>query len=101
AFAGEVARLGTNEAKANQAAAAFHERVAQAIEKALAPVASDDKGRRKPAHQIGTPRAIDDVRYVAALLKARDVLAALAGKLPPKIRTLTDEQIGLITDFID
>ena len=101
AFAGEVARLGANEAKANQAAAAFQERVAQAIEKTLAAVATDDKARRKLAHQIGTPRALDDVRHVAAVLKARDVLAALAGKLPPKIRNLTDDQIGSVTDFID
>jgi len=101
-FASEVARLmPANEAKANQAASAFHERVARGIETALAAVASDDKARRKLAHQIGTPRALDDVRHVAALLKARDVLAALAGKLPPKIRNLTDDQIASITDFID
>lgn len=102
AFASAVTRLmPTNEAKANQTAGAFQERVAQAIEKALAAVATDDKARRKLAHQIGTPRALDDVRHVAAVLKARDVLAALAGKLPPKIRNLTDDQIGSVTDFID
>ena len=101
-FASEVARLmPANEAKAHQATSAFQERVARGIETALAAVASDDKARRKLAHQIGTPRALDDVRHVAALLKARDVLAALAGKLPPKIRTLTDDQIASITDFID
>jgi hypothetical protein len=102
AFASAVTRLmPANEAKANQTAGAFQERVAQAIEKALAAVATDDKARRKLAHQIGTPRALDDVRHVAAVLKARDVLAALAGKLPPKIRNLTDDQIASVTDFID
>jgi hypothetical protein len=102
AYASEVARLiPAGDAKASQAAAAFHERVAQAIEKTLAEVARDDKARRKLAHQIGTPRALDDVRYLSAVLKARDVLAVLAGKLPPKIRNLTDELIGSLTDFVD
>jgi hypothetical protein len=100
AYASEVARLApAGEAKASHAAAAFQERVAQAIEKALTEVARDDKERRKLAHQIGTPRGLDDVRYLAAVLKARDVLAVLAGKLPPKIRNLTDELIASIIDF--
>jgi hypothetical protein len=102
AFAAEVARPAPgSDAKAGQAAAAFHERVAQAIEKMLTDVASDDRARRKLAHQIGTPRAIDDVRYLAAVLKARDVLAALAGKLPAKIRNLGDDQIASVTSFVD
>jgi len=102
AYASEVARLiPAGETKASQAAAAFHERVAQATEKTLAEVARDDKARRKLAHQIGTPRALDDVRYLAAVLKARDVLAVLAGKLPAKIRNLTDDLIAPVIDFVD
>jgi hypothetical protein len=102
AYASEVARLiPAGDAKAGQAAGAFQERVAQAIEKTLAEVARDDKARRKLAHQIGTPRALDDVRYLAAVLKARDVLAVLAAKLPPKIRNLTDELIASVTGFVD
>src|SRR5262249_49152479 len=69
---------------AGQATNAFHDRVAQAIEKALAAIAGDDKARRQLAHQIGTPRALDDMRYLATVLKSRDVLAVLAGKIPPK-----------------
>jgi hypothetical protein len=101
AYASEVARLiPGGDAKASPAATAFYERVAQAIEKALAEVARDDKARRKLATQIGTPRALDDVRYLAAVLKARDVLAVLAGKLPPKIRNLTDELIVSVAEFV-
>ena len=84
-----------------QATNAFQERVAQAIEQALAATARDDKARRQLAHQIGTPRALDDVRYLATILRSRDVLAVLAGKIPPKIRNLTDEQIGSVIGFLD
>lgn len=102
AYASEVARLiPAGDAKASHAAAAFQDRVAQAIETTLTEVTRDDKARRKLAHQIGTPRSLDDVRYLAAVLKARDVLAVLAGKLPAKIRNLTDELIASVTDFVN
>jgi hypothetical protein len=103
AYAENVAKfLSANEqGRAAQAASAFQERVAQTIDKALAGVAGDDKARRKLAHQIGTPRALDDLRYLAAILKSRDVLAVLAGKIPPKIRNLTDDQIGSAIGFLD
>jgi hypothetical protein len=84
-----------------QATNAFQERVAQAIDKLLAGIAGDDKARRKLAHQIGTPRALDDVRYLATVLRSRDVLAVLAGKIPPKIRNFTDEHIGSVIGFLD
>jgi hypothetical protein len=86
---------------AGQATNAFQERVAQAIDKALAGIAGDDKAKRQLTHQIGTPRALDDVRYLATILKSRDVLAVLAGKIPPKIRNLSDEQIASVIGFLD
>ena len=86
---------------AGQATNAFQERVAQAIDKALAGIAGDDKAKRQLAHQIGTPRALDDVRYLATILKSRAVLAVLAGKIPPKIRNLADEQIASVIGFLD
>ncbi len=97
AYADNVLKL----LSAGQATNAFQEKVAQAIDKALAGTAGDDKARRKLATQIGTPRAIDDVRYLATVLKSRDVLAVLAGKVPPKIRNLTDDQIGAVIGFLD
>jgi hypothetical protein len=103
AYVDNVVRLlnSGEQGRAAQAAAGFQDRVVQAIEKSFASAASDDKGRRKLAHQIGTPRALDDVRYVVSILKARDVLAVLAGKMPGKIRNLADDQIASITAFID
>jgi len=100
----DVKAYGDNVAKllaAGQATSAFQEKVAQAIEKVLAAIAGDDKARRKLANQIGTPRALDDVRYLATLLKSRDVLAVLAGKIPPKIRNLTDEHVASVIGFLD
>jgi hypothetical protein len=103
AFAHNVARLtaANEQGKAVQAANAFQDRAVQAIDKALAAVAGDDKARRQLAHQIGTPRALDDARYLAAILRTRDILAVLSGKLPAKIRNLTDELISSVTSFID
>jgi hypothetical protein len=86
---------------AGQATNAFQEKVAQAIDAALAATARDDKARRQLAHQIGTPRALDDARYLATVLRQRDVLAVLAGKIPPKIRNLTGEQIDSVIGFLD
>src|SRR5262249_25309298 len=62
---------------------------------------ADEKVRRKLAHQIGTPRALDDIRQVAIILKMRDILAVLAGKLPAKIRNLSDDQISSIIAFLN
>jgi hypothetical protein len=103
AYADNVARLmaANEQARAAHAANAFQERVGQAIDKTLAAVAGDDKTRRKLAHQIGTPRALDDVRYLAAVIRTRDVLAVLAGKLPAKIRNFTDDQIDSVIGFLD
>ena len=86
---------------AGQATGVFQEKVAQAIDAALAAMTRDDKAKRQLSHQIGTPRALDDARYLATVLKSRDVLAVLAGKIPPKIRNLTDEQIGSVIGFLD
>jgi hypothetical protein len=103
AYAENVTKLvaANEQARAAQAANAFHERVAQAIDKSLSGLNGDDKSRRKLAHQIGSPRALEDARYFATILKSRAVLAVLAGKVPPKVRNLTDEQIGSIVNFVD
>jgi len=103
AYADNAIRLlrAGDQGKAAQAAHAFQDRVAQTIEKTLVASQTDEKARRKLAHQIGTPRALEDVRQLVAILKTRDVLAALAGKLPSKIRNLSDDQIASFTAFVD
>src|SRR5882672_4841099 len=102
AYADNVGRLlqANEQGKATQAAHAFHDLVLRHVEKALASAQGDDKARRKHSHQIGTPRGIDDIKRVAAILKTRDVLAVLAGKMPAKIRNLSDDQINSITAFL-
>src|SRR4051812_17802470 len=103
AYADNAIRLlrAGDQGKATQAAHMFQDRVAQTIETTLLASQTDEKARRKLAHQIGTPRALDDVRQLVAILKTRDVLAALAGKLPAKIRNLSDDQIASFTGFVD
>ena len=103
AYIDNVVRLlaAGEQGRASQAASGFQDRVVQAADKLFTSAASDDKARRKIAHQIGTPRALEDVRYLMSLLKSRDVLAVLAGKMPAKIRNLSDDQIASVTAFID
>jgi hypothetical protein len=102
AYNGNVARLLASEpAKAMQAAHAFQDRVAQSIEQALAAAQGDDRLRRKLATQIGTPRALEDARHLASVLKLRDVLVVLASKVPAMIRNLSADQISAVTAFLD
>jgi len=101
AYAENVDRLAGDQAKAVQVAHAFQDLVVRNIEKLFTTAQGDDKTRRKLAHQIGTPRGLDDVKHVAAILKMRDMLAVLAGKLPAKIRNLSDDQINSVISFFN
>src|SRR5262249_4624592 len=88
-------------AAVDQTTRAFQDRVAKAIEQALAGVQSDDKARRRLAVQIGTPQAFEDARLVANLLKSRDLLNGVVPRLPPTIRNLADDQLDAVKALLD
>jgi hypothetical protein len=79
----------------------FQDRVVRRIPEMLADVGRDDKERRRLITQIGTPRALDDVKTVRGILDARDGLAVLGGKLPDHIRDLSGARMEAVKALID
>ncbi len=67
----------------------------------LTAAADDDRMRRRLAGQIGTPRALDDLRAVLGVLKARDALGLVGSRLPAHIRNLADEQLANVKALLD
>jgi hypothetical protein len=103
AYTDEVSRhlLAEEVSDADAAARAFQDRVIQLIQAALAAARADEKTRRRLAVQIGTPRALDDVHRLATILRLREPLAAVAGRLPSHIKNLSDDQLTAIKALLD
>jgi hypothetical protein len=99
----QVARAfdyGENE-RAEELARAFQDRAAIRIEEALNAARIDDKVRRRLAGQIGTPRAIEDIRSILTVIKARDILARFAAGLPSHIKSLDDSNVDAVKAKIE
>ena len=103
AYAQEVSQhlLAGEDSKADAVARAFQDRVIQLIQAALVAARADDKARRRLAVQIGTPRALDDVHRLGTILRLREPLAAVAGRLPSHIKNLTDDQVPVFKALLD
>jgi hypothetical protein len=87
--------------KAEQAARNFQVRAIERMQMALDAAVNDDKAQRRLSVQVGTPRALDDVRAILGALKARDVLEALAAQLPGHIKNLADVQLAQVKALLD
>jgi hypothetical protein len=87
--------------KAEQMARALQDRALLRINETVATAGADDKGRRRLAVQVGTPRAHDDLGTVAAVLTWRDVLADLSRRLPDHLRSFEREQIVPVKSLLD
>jgi hypothetical protein len=81
--------------KADRAVARFQDRVATLIEVAFESSVDDETIRRRMFAQIGTRRPSEDATTLSCVLKARDVLATLAARLPLRIGNLTN---GVLDD---
>lgn len=103
AYCADVARflLNKESGRAEQAARALQDIVVLRIEKALGNAGRDDKIRRQIAYRLGTPRAEADVLEFLTLLRARDALAALAARLPARIRNLSGDQLDLVVAILE
>jgi len=93
--------LGANRKEgADQLVRTFQDLVEQRLRETLSSAKTDDKLRRRVSVQVGTPFALEDVREVAAIMRARDALAVIGTRLPLSITNLADEQrdhvIGLL-----
>jgi hypothetical protein len=103
AYADQVdsALLANDTNKATQLARAFQDGALQRIQAALDAVKNDDKASRRLAVQVGTPRALEDVRTIVGVFKARDSLATLSGQMPPHIKSLSGAQLDSVKTLID
>ena len=95
------ALLAGDRSKSDQLVRALHERAVQRMKEAIAAIESDEKVRRRLAVQVGTPRALDDLKTIIAILSLRDVLADLGRRLPHHIRALERDQIDAIKSLLD
>jgi len=103
AFGDDIGRalLAGDQPKADQLVRALHERALQRMRDTVVAVDSDEKARRRLAVQVGTPRAVEDVGTLVAILALRDPLADLARRLPHHIRALEGDQIDAIRTLLD
>jgi hypothetical protein len=82
-------------------ARAFQDLAQQRLTACLASLDGDDRARRRIAGQIGTRHAVDELRELAAMLRARDVLGMIGARLPETISNLGDEHLENIGALLD
>ena len=101
AMADEVgeAMLAGDHAKVDRLARAFQDRVAAGIESSLA--ADEENTRRRMLHQIGTPRAAEELSALKCALKGRDVLASMSARLPLQIGNLANADLDQCRALIE
>jgi len=102
-YSDQVARglLTNDKATSERLARAFQDQAVQRIQQALNAVQDDAKARQRLAAQVGTPHALDDLRTVHGVLKARDALNVFASRLPASIKNLADDQLDNVKALLD
>jgi hypothetical protein len=73
---------------------------ADAILKIAAPGSSGDDKQRALA-RVGAPNVIEDLLSIGSVLKGRETLDGLGGRLPSSIRTFGDPQIASASDALN
>lgn len=82
-------------------ARALQDRALERLQEVLGGAKSDDRARRRLAGQVGTPRALDDLNALLAILKARDTLAAMSQRLASHIGNLSGDQLINVKSLLD
>ena len=95
------AMLAGDQGKSEHLARMFQDRVAAAIDANFGAATEDGKVRRRILQQIGTPRAGEELAALRCALKGRDVLAALASRLPLQIGNLASAQLEECRQLIE
>jgi hypothetical protein len=76
----------------------FQSAAAEAIVK-VATVPGDDKQRSLA--RIGAPNVVEDLLSIGAVLRVREALDTLGGRLPSQLRIFSDAQIGSVTTALN
>jgi hypothetical protein len=103
AYSDQIARLllTNDRATCDRLARAFQDQAVCRIRDALHAVQDDVKARQRLAGQVGSPRALEDLSEIVAILRARDALAVFASRLPAQIANLADEQLDNIRALLE
>jgi hypothetical protein len=88
-------------ARAEQLARSLQSKAIERIEGLLVAIQLDEKARRRMTAQVNTPRALEDVKTVLGILKARDELATLGARLPNHIKSFADDQLVATKQLLD
>jgi hypothetical protein len=97
----EHALVANDAATAAQLAHEFQDRAAPRMQEMLDATKNDDRASRRLILQIGTPRALEDVRIVSGVLKVRESLAALGTQMPRHIKALWGTPLDHVTSLLD
>ena len=73
----------------------FQAAAAEAIARVASPVPNEDNQRALA--RIGPPDVVEDLLSIGAVLRAREALEALGGRLPSQLRSFGDSQITSVT----
>ena len=57
--------------------------------------------RQRLAAQLGIPNALDHLREIVGILRARDALNVFASRLPPQIKNLADDHLDNVRALLD
>ncbi|MBN8963312.1 MAG: hypothetical protein J0H71_19460 [Rhizobiales bacterium] len=99
AFEAALAQPGaaSSSSECNRAANAFQAAAVDAIDGVLAGGADS----RRTLSRLGSPQAIEDLPAIGAVLKAREALDALNGRLPATLRGFGDSQIASVNGALN
>jgi hypothetical protein len=100
-FADEVSAFVGKPADLEAVARSFQDRISRAVAEVLACARNDHKSERQLAGRIGTPRGVDEVREIAAILELREPLSALGKRLPSSIGNLNEHQLDNMKALLD
>src|SRR3954452_9504026 len=94
-----LARSGENPRVLDAAIRKLQAAAADAILKLSAPGQGDDKQRALA--RVGPPDVIEDLTSIGAVLKGREALDGLSGRLPTQIRTFGDPQVMSVGEALN
>ncbi|WP_291844954.1 hypothetical protein [Bradyrhizobium sp.] len=89
----EIRQTGST-ASLESAARRFQIAAAEAIVATAAPVQGDD--RHRPLARIGSPKVVEDMLSIGAVLRVREAMDALASRIPSQLRNFADAQISSV-----
>jgi len=87
--------------QAAQALSAYRVAAGEAVSAVIGALAGRDGDRRRNLTRLSSPRVIEDLPAIAALLRAHEALANLADRLPPSISTFGASQVANVAAALD